>query len=200
VTARTIGGYVNVSRQDIDWTQPQIMDIVIADLAGQYAIDTEVLTCGDLTTAAPAGPTLPTGAIDPDALASALWTAAADVIFATAGQGRIVAVTSTTLIGQIGPLFPPVNPQDAQSAGMTTTALNTGLAGNVAGIPIYVSGGMATDTILVLSTAAAEAYEDRIGSLQVVEPSVLGVQVAYAGYFTPLVIEATGIIKITKTP
>ena len=51
----------------------------------------------------------------------------------------------------------------------------------------------------MLSTAAAEVYEERIGSLQVVEPSVLGIQVAYAGYFTPMVIEPTGIIKITVT-
>ena len=72
--------------------------------------------------------------------------------------------------------------------------------GNIAGIPVYCSPAVATNTALVLSSAAAEVYEDRIGSLQVVEPSVLGVQVAYAGYFTPLVIEATGIIKITKTP
>jgi hypothetical protein len=36
--------------------------------------------------------------------------------------------------------------------------------------------------------------------LQVVEPSVLGIQVAYAGYFADLVIDPLGIIKITKTP
>ena len=52
---------------------------------------------------------------------------------------------------------------------------------------------------MVLSTAAAEIYEDRIGALQVVEPSVLGVQVAYAGYFAQLVMEATGISKVTVT-
>jgi hypothetical protein len=43
-------------------------------------------------------------------------------------------------------------------------------------------------------------YEDRVGSLQVVEPSVLGVQVAYAGYFASLVMEANGMKKIIKTP
>jgi hypothetical protein len=32
-----------------------------------------------------------------------------------------------------------------------------------------------------------------------VEPSVLGVQVAYAGYFAPLAVENTGIIKVTVT-
>jgi hypothetical protein len=72
--------------------------------------------------------------------------------------------------------------------------------GNIAGIPIYCSAQVAANTALVMSTAAAEVYEDRIGSLQVVEPSVLGVQVAYAGYFTPMAVAPTGIIKITKTP
>ena len=59
---------------------------------------------------------------------------------------------------------------------------------------------MAALTTLVLSTAAAEVYEDRVGALQVVEPSVLGVQVAYAGYFADLVMQAAGIQKIVKTP
>lgn len=200
VSAATIGGYVNVSRQDIDWTQPAIMDIVINDLAGQYAIDTEIDAAAEFAAAAGTQATLPTGAIDPDVLAGHLWGAAAAIISATAGQGRIAAFTTPALIGQIGPLFPPVNPQDAQSAGMTTSSLGTGLAGNIAGIPIYVSNAIAMNTILVLSSAAGEVYEDRVGALQVVEPSVLGVQVAYAGYFASLVMEANGMKEIVKTP
>jgi hypothetical protein len=87
-----------------------------------------------------------------------------------------------------------------QGQGFSAADFSSGLAGVIAGIPIYVSPAVAANTALVFSTAAAEVYEQRVGSLQVVEPSVLGVQVAYAGYFTPMVIEATGIIKITKTP
>jgi hypothetical protein len=176
------------------------MDLVINDLAAQYAIDTEVEACGELTSAAPAGPTLPTGTPTAAQVAGALWGAAATVIAATSGQGRIFAVTPPSLMGLLGPLFPPINPQNAQSAGFSTAGLASGLAGSVAGIPVYVSNGMAANTILVLSSAAAEVYEDRIGSLQVVEPSVLGVQVAYAGYFASLVLEATGLSKIVKTP
>ena len=33
-----------------------------------------------------------------------------------------------------------------------------------------------------------------------IEPSVLGVQVAYAGYFADLIVTAGGIVKIVKTP
>jgi HK97 family phage major capsid protein len=200
VSASTYGGYVNVSRQDIDWTQPAIMDLVINDLAGEYAKDTENHACSTLTTAAPAGPTLPTGVPTADQVAGALWGAASTVIPATAGQGSIIAVAPPELMGILGPLFPPINPQNAQSGGFTVSGLASGLAGSVAGIPVYVSNGMAADTILVLSSAAAEVYEDRIGSLQVVEPSVLGVQVAFAGYFAALVLEAAGMSKIIKTP
>jgi HK97 family phage major capsid protein len=200
VSASTYGGYVNVSRQDIDWSRPAIMDLIINDLAGEYAKDTENHACSQLTAAAPAGPVIPTGTPTAADVAGALWGAAAMVIPATGGQGRVIAVAPPELMGILGPLFPPVNPQNAQSSGFSVAAMASGLAGSISGIPVYVSNGMAGDTILVLSSAAAEVYEDRVGALQVVEPSVLGVQVAYAGYFASLVVESAGLSKVVKTP
>ena len=41
--AVTYGGYVNVSRQDIDFSSPSMLDVVIQDLAAQYAIQTEAV-------------------------------------------------------------------------------------------------------------------------------------------------------------
>jgi HK97 family phage major capsid protein len=200
VTATTLGGYVNVSRQDIDWSQPGIMDLIINDLAGQYAIETENKCVDDLTAGATTGPTLATGALTAAAVATAFWTAAGSVFAACKGQGRVIGVCGTDMLGLYGPLFPPVNPQNAISAGFNAGDFSSGLVGSISGIPMYVSPGMATLTTLILSTAAAEVYEDRIGSLQVVEPSVLGVQVAYAGYFADVIMQATGIQKIVKTP
>jgi HK97 family phage major capsid protein len=200
VTAKTYGGYVNVSRQDIDWSQPAIMDIIISDLAAQYAILTENAAVDGLVAAATAGPTLATGAPTADAVAAAIWTAVGAVYAATKGAGRVIAVAPPQMLGLIGPLFAPVNPTNAQSAGFSAGDYSQGLAGTISGVPVYVTAAMADNTMLVMSTAAAEVYEDRIGSLQVVEPSVLGVQVAYAGYFAWLALLATGIIKIVKTP
>jgi hypothetical protein len=200
VTAKTYGGYVNVSRQNVDWSQPAVMDLIINDLAAQYAIETESVACADFATAATAGPVLPTGTPTSDEVLGALWAAAASVLAATAGQGRLFAAAPPQMMGLLGPLFPPVNPQNASSAGFTVGSLGPGVAGAIAGIPIVVTNGLANNTILVLSSAAAEVYEDRIGSLQVVEPSVLGVQVAYAGYFADLPLEPAGIVKVTKTP
>src|SRR5262245_50101809 len=73
VTAVTLGGYVNISRQNVDWTQPQIMDIVINDLAAQYALETEQHAAATFVAGATAGPTLPTGANDAAAIAGAFW-------------------------------------------------------------------------------------------------------------------------------
>jgi hypothetical protein len=199
VTPATLGGYVNVSRQDIDWSQPAVMDIVINDLAAQYAIVSEQTAVQAFYTGSTAGPTLPASPTS-DNVASVLWTAAASVYTATRGQGRLLAVCSPDVLGSIGPLFAPINPLDAQSEGFTAGTFGQGVMGAVAGIPVIVSTGFAAaKSLIVLSTAAAEVYEDRIGSLQVVEPSVLGIQVAYAGYFASLIVQATGIQKVTVT-
>ena len=103
------------------------------------------------------------------------------------------------MLGLLGPLFPPVNPQNAQIARLQRGRLldrRRGPDQRDPGVRLGRAGG--ADDARV-STAAVEVYEDRIGSLSVVEPSVLGVQVAYAGYFASSVIEAAGI-KIIKTP
>ena len=200
VSPKTYGGYVNVSRQDVDWTVPAIMDIVINDLAAQYAIETENATAVDLVAAGVAGPTLPTGTPTPEEIAGAFWAAAGQVYNATYGAGRVIAICGTDMLALLGPLFPPVNPSNAQSAGFAASGFGTGPAGFVAGIPVYVSSEMAAGTLIVMSTAAAEVYEDRIGALQVVAPAALGVQVAYAGYYANLTLQPEGIVKVVKTP
>lgn len=199
VTPSTLGGYVNVSRQDIDWSQPAVLDIVINDLAAQYALLTEQTAVQAAYAGATSGPTLPASPTS-DNVAAALWTTAGAVYTATRGQGRLIAVCSPDVLGLIGPLFAPINPIDAQSAGFSASTYGQGVMGAVSGIQVVVSAGFAAaKSLMVLSTAAFEVYEDRIGSLQVVEPSVLGVQIAYAGYFADVIMQATGIQKVTVT-
>lgn len=203
VAAVTYGGYVNVSRQDIDWTAPGIMDLVIQDLASVYAMKTEDVFGDALVaaaTAATASTTLPTGANTAQQIAGVVWSAAGSVYAATKGQGRLVLAVAPDMLGLVGPIFAPINPQNAQSTGFSAGSFGQGAMGSISGITVVMSAQLAAGTMLVASTAAAEVYEDRIGALQVVEPSVLGVQVAYAGYFANLIIESTGLQKIVKTP
>jgi len=197
--ADTFGGYVNVSKQDINRSSPAILDMIINDLAEQYAIATELETGTVLTGAATAGPTIPTGPATPAVVASAIWTAAGSVFAATKGQGTTVVAVAPDMLGLIGPIFPPVNPTNGYSSGFSLP-MGQGEQGSIAGLSIVMSAGLAAGTILVFSTAAAKTFEYRYGNLQVVEPSVWGVQVGYAGDFDAVVIEPTGIVKVTKTP
>lgn len=200
VTAQTYGGYVNVSRQDIDWTSPAIMDLVINDLASVYAQKTETALDVAIDAATTAGPSIPTGPATAAGVSTAVWTAAGSVYSAMKGAGRLILAVSPDMLGLVGPLFAPVNPQNAQSTGFNAGSFGTGAVGAISGITTVMSSGFDAGTMIVLSTAAVEVYEDRLGALQVVEPSVLGVQVAYAGYFAVLALEPTGIVEITKTP
>jgi HK97 family phage major capsid protein len=202
--AVTYGGYVNVSRQNIDFSSPQMMDAIVNDLAAQYAVQTEAalgvaLIAGtnavELTTASGGVPTA-------GELTTALWTAVGNIYNATKGQGRVILAVQPAKLGAWGSLFAPVNPQNAQSTGFQAADFAQGLIGNVSGVPVYVSAGLAsapaTTFGTVLSTAAVEVYEQRVGALSATEPSVLGVQVAYAGYFTPMTVETGGVQEIVN--
>jgi HK97 family phage major capsid protein len=199
--ADTFGGYVNVSKQDINRSSPSILDMIVNDLAEQYAIATELETGTVLTGAATAGPVIPTGPATGAAVAQAIWGAAGTVFAATKGQGSVIVAVSPDMLGMIGPIFPPINPTNAYSSGFQPfTSDPAGVQGSIAGLSVIMSAGLAAGTILVYSTAAAKTFEYRYGNLQVVEPSVWGVQVGYAGDFDAVVIEPAGVVKVTKTP
>lgn len=196
--AVTYGGYVNVSRQNIDFSTPSAMDLIVDDLAAQYAIETEAATAAEVATTGTAAVgygASPTAAT----VAAALWEAAGLAYTAVRGQGRLVVVCAPDVLGTFGPLFAPVNPQNAQSSGFNAGSFAQGVMGNISGISLAMSAGLGSGEAFLLSTAAIEVYEQRVGTLQAVEPSVAGVQVAYMGYFTPLMINDDAIIPLTAT-
>lgn len=195
--ARTFGGYVNVSRQNIDFSSPQAIDIVINDLAAQYAIETEAAMAAELATTTTTAVTIGTsGSETAETIAAGVWEAAANAYSAVKGQGRLVIALAPDRLRLFGPLFAPVNPRDAHSQGFTAGQFGQGEMGTISGIPVVMSAGLASGEAFLFSTAAIEAFEQRVGALQAVEPSVLGTQVAYAGYFTPLKIEDGGIVPL----
>jgi hypothetical protein len=197
-TAVTYGGYVNVSRQDIDFSSPQILDIIINDLASRYAIQTEAATGtaldGSTSTNVGYGAS-PTAAT----IRAAIWSAASTIFTATAGQGRVVLALAPDRLNVFGPLFTPIVSVAQTGDGLSAGDYSSGLVGAVAGVPTYMSAGLASTKAFLFSTAAIDVFEQRVGTLQVTEPSVLGVQVAYAGYFTPLRLVDNGIIELTAT-
>jgi hypothetical protein len=200
VVAKTYGGYVNVSRQNLDWSTPSIMDVVINDLAGKYGTVTEAALGAALKTAAPTTETIATGAPTEAALNAALWEAAGLIFAATAGQGRLAMFVPPDQLGVWAPLFAPINPTNAISPGFSASDFGSGAMGQISGIPVYMTAGLASGSSIVASSSAVEVYEQRGGALQVIEPSVLGTQIAYYGYYTWLVVETAGLAEIVKTP
>jgi HK97 family phage major capsid protein len=203
-TAVTYGGYVNVSRQDVDFSNPGIMDIVIEGLANAYALQTETAlgTALDASAATNVGYAASPTAVT---IAGAIWSAAGTIYNAVKGApGRLVLAVAADRLAVFGPLFPPFNVQNGQSAGLLAGNFGSGEVGNVAGVQLIMSPGLASTKSFLFHTSAVDVFERRVGSLQAVEPSVLGIQVAYAGYFTPVLIPAggvtsNGVIELTAT-
>jgi HK97 family phage major capsid protein len=199
-TVDTYGGYVNVSRQILDWSSPSIMDIVVQDLAAQYAIQTETAAAVQFSAAATAGTTIPTGATTADAVAAAVWAAVGTIYTTIPNAGRIVGVASPSMLSAIGPALTATAINNQTNSGFMIADYTSGLIGSIGGVPIYLSPRLTGATLLIMHPSAAEVYDQQIGMLQVIEPSVGGVQVAYMGYFSALTVAAGGIVKITKTP
>lgn len=181
VSLSTLGGYVNVARQVLDWGVAS-MDTIVNQLAARYAMAVEAAAVGEMQKSTSKIPL----AADADgaALIAAIYDGAAMVYSKTNQLPTIMAAgpNGWARLGSISdaagrPLFPFLSPGNA--AGQQSA---TSFQGNPVGLSLVVTPGIADDTFWVLNGWALEAYEQLVGQLQVTEPSVLGVQVAYAGY------------------
>ena len=193
VTAKTYGGYVNVSRQAIDFSNPSALDLVVNGLSQQYAIETEAAVGASLSSTETA-PVLHNGTAA--SVSAAVWSAVATCYSVTKGSGRVMLAVAPDVLSTYGPLFPPVNPRDQYSPGFEAGRFAQGIMGTIGGVPTVMSAGLASGEAYVFSSAALELFEQRVGTLQVVEPSVFGLQVAYAGYFSTLVVDDAAIIPL----
>ena len=199
ITAPTYGGYVNLARQDIRRSSPGILDMVISDLQGRYAIATEDATCSDLEGAA-TNSTLDIPAT-PTALqvSQSVWAAAGQsaALMRTANlpaTGPILVVAPDQL-GTIGPLFPLVNPSNAASTGFNAAdASMQGAQGAISGLTVVMGLNLTAGKILFFYRSGVRVFEDRYGVLTVDEPSVWGMQVGVAGDFETVVLG--GVINI----
>lgn len=203
ITAPTYGGYLNISKQNIRRTGGRITDMVISDLNGNYALQTEDACAAELTGAATAGsiliPETPTAFGVSQAVWGAVGAAARALRTAQIPAVRPILAVSPERMSLIGPLFPNVNPQNAPSTGFVATDLSLpGPQGNLAGVTVVMTAGLDEDTILFFYGSAVRCFEDREGVLSVDEPSVRGLQVSVAGDFETAIYEPTGIISIEQ--
>ncbi len=200
----TMGGAIDVAFQVIDWTQPSALNAITDDLADQYAIQTEAAAAALIEAAAVTDNAAETIAIGVGGVATAAeWikgvAEAAGAVYAGCKRLPTAIFVSpdmwATLIGLTDTTGRPVvsasMPTNSAGSGTTTT-----FAGSVLGMPMIVSPGLPVGTTIVGASSFAEVYEDRRGALRVVEPKLLGWEIAYYGYFAAIVTEFMAFVSI----
>jgi phage head maturation protease len=195
LTKVTYGGSLTISMQDLDWTDPAILGIVLGDLGKQYVLQTESATATALS--AITAKTVVAANAASDLVIAAIYDAAAkvaaavddlpDTIWASPDQwqrlGSLVDASKR-------PIFPTVGPQNA---GGTQSA--DSFSGNPLGLRLVVSSKLAAGSMIVGRSEYLETYEDLKGSLSVVAPDTLGFTTAMYGYFVPWVAEPGAFCK-----
>lgn len=200
-TKRTFGGWVNISRQDIDWTSPSAWDAVLTDLQEQYALETENAAADDFATSVSGTTALGTSttfaAMTTDELLVALFTAAS----ATYGVAKRLPDHIWASLDMWAVLGPKLAALRANGSGLGVgDASVQSFTGNLLGISETVVPSFATGTLIIGNSNRVEVYEDRIGLLSVVEPKILGVEVAYGGYLANGTLKAGAFRKIVVHP
>jgi hypothetical protein len=199
-TKETWGGWLDVSRQEIDWTSPAAWDAILGDLTDQYGLVTENAAGDAFATAVAAGNTpvevAGTGAASTlKDYVTALYAAAA-LSYAGAGRMPDHIWMSLDMWGALGPLIESQVPTMGNDLG----GVNLGdfQAGNLLKLPRTVVPSFPSGTIIIGAKRWTEVYEERIGLLQAVLPSVMGVQIAYGGYVAYNTLKATAFTKVVN--
>jgi HK97 family phage major capsid protein len=204
VNKMTLGGAIDVAFQVIDWTSPSALNAISTDLADQYAIQTETVAAGLITAAGTANTAnaVPVATADAKGYITAIATAAGkvysgckrfpDMIIVSPDQWATLASITDTTGRPIMMAGAPMN-----SAGGLRL---TGSAGSVLGLNLVVSPALPPKSMFVVCSAFAEVYEDQKGALRVVEPKLLGWEIAYYGYFAGIVTENSAFVQLTPIP
>ena len=200
ITKTTLAGQVTLSLQDVDFTSPGSMDIIINDLMGQYMQASDNLAAdgivagGDQTAAG----TWTVTANDPSSLISAMYAAAFEILTATNFLPDHMFVSpdvwrklGAQLDGDKRPVFPYTAAAGLMGVnGMGEANITVANTFNPFGLNLVADRNFANNTLIVARGAAIEYYESIRGLLTRDEPATLGKVMSYHGYASLFVADA----------
>jgi phage head maturation protease len=202
----TLAGQVQLSIQDVDFSSPGAMDIIINDLMGQYMQASDNLAADGLVAgAAASGATWSVTANDPSTLISAIYTSAYNILLASNFLPDHIFVAPNVwqaLGAQLDvdkrPVFPYVGAAGLMGVnGMGSANITVANTFNPFGLNLVADRNFAAGTMVVARGAAIEFYESIRGLLTRDEPSTLGKVMSYHGYASLFVADANQVQKIT---
>jgi len=201
VTKSTVAGQVTITRQDMDFTDPASMNLILNDLAGEYLIKTDDVAADALVAGKTAsGSTWTVTAGDPTSLINSLYDAAREITEDSNYFPTHLCVSPDVwekLGAQLDSSKRPV-------LGYTTDGVigqnSLGRVGglgynsmNVMGLTLVVDNNFAVGTMLVVYAPGFEIYEAQQGILSVDNPSTLSRTFSYYGYFSTFVAKSSFI-------
>lgn len=197
VDPKLAGGVVAMSEQEIDWSDPSAVQLVLNDFARVWAKKTETAACAALKAGATVTDTI-VDWTDADELLNALYDATVTVS-AAVDELPTHLFLSTDRWADLGKatfsngerMFPNVGPMNAAGQMNPSSFTIAGL-----GYRVVVSPRFAADTMIVGAPAGAfEYYEQNKGILSVAVPETASVKVAMRGYYATAMIAAGAFVK-----
>jgi hypothetical protein len=196
VTKRIFGGYVSVSEASIDWSQPEVLSLLLDDMARIYANQTDEYACQQFQAGVTQTATL-TSATDAANWASFVYEAATDILVNSNGNlpnALIVSPNYFQVLGTLSddagrPLFPQVGPMNA--FGSMNPASTEASA---FGLRLVVDRNL-VNQVYVGNTDGFEVFEQAKGAISIDTPSTLSRTLAFRGYLATLMIDSTKFVK-----
>lgn len=202
VTKKTFGGFTTLSEQVIDWTSPEIIGVLLDDMARIYANATDAYAATELADGAVNTEAFPGAGdtTDPANWSAFVGLAAQTILSDSNGNlpthlfvspdkwGDLLALVD----GQGRPLFPQIGPMNAYGELQATDA-----SGMAFGLRVCVDRNFAADTVIVGNADGFEVYEQQKGAIAVDVPSTLSRTIAFRGYLAAQMIDDTKFVKAT---
>jgi HK97 family phage prohead protease len=199
VTKGTYGGYVNLSMQDLEWTDPAVLSLILDDMGRIYANTTDNVAADNLLSGVTQSAVL-TDPTSPSEWVSDIFAAASTILSNSNGNLPTHLFLSPNMWASLGqlvdtagrPLFPQVGPMNAFGT------VQAGATDAVAfGLRVVVDRNFAADTVIVGDASGFEIFEQQKGALSLESPSTLSRTLSFHGYFATLMIDATKFVKLT---
>jgi len=200
VTKQVFGGYVRLSEEDMDWTEPEVLGLLVDDMARIYANETDAYACAQFEAGVSQTATL-TAATDPADWAAFVYEAAKTILTNSNGNLPNVLIMDPLYYSNLGalvdtadrPLFPNLNPMNAFGS------LEPGsVQGTAFGLTVVVDKNLVLpggNNVYVGASDGFEIYEQQKGALQVeAADGSLSRYIKFRGYFATLMIDATKFV------
>jgi HK97 family phage prohead protease len=201
VTKSTVAGQVTLTMQDMDFTDPAAMNLILNDLAGEYLIATDNIAADALVAGKTAsGSTWTVTAGDPTSLINSLYDAAREIAEDSNYFPTHLCVSPDVwekLGAQLDANKRPVLGYTTNGVlGQNSLGRVGGLGYNsmdVMGLTLVVDNNFASGTMLVTYAPGFEIYEAQQGVLSIANPSTLSRTFSYYGYFSTFVAKSSFI-------